>query len=253
MTVYNKLNSYYIMKSLLLMTPITMAFNVMVHTTNGNEIVNNVVDNDDSRHFLLRQGGRRSSSIAATRKMQEEEAIASCILITTGTNSGYLNVLVNTNDGNGFVEVTTPDTLYQQSEVILDECYTNLVGVQVTSSRTNGWSGSVEYSLNDKSSPYLPMICLDCTGPVETTELIVVDGDGSSSGDTECLNGSSGNVCTLTTTLPQLEILVDNVVEGSPLGRCQADCDIDDDCEVCICIILYDMTCNLHRTLLYMC
>ena len=104
---------------------------------------------------------------------------------------------MDTNDGNGFVEVTTPDILYEQSEVVLDECYSNLVGVQVTNSRMDGWSGSVEYSLNDKSSPYLPMICLDCTGPVDTTELLVVDGDDTSSGDTKCLDGIAGNTCTL--------------------------------------------------------
>ena len=39
--------------------------------------------------------------------------------------------------------------------------------------------------------------CIDCTGTLDTTEYIVVDGNGDGIGDTECLNGDSGNVCTL--------------------------------------------------------
>ena len=213
-----------------------------VRATKGEEIY---FGKNDHRNFL-RQGSNNNNistmhdTTIATRKMQEKEI--TCILITTSTNPGYLNVLVDTNDGNGFVEVTTPDILYEQSEVVLDECYSNLVGVQVTNSRMDGWSGSVEYSLNDKSSPYLPMICLDCTGPVDTTELLVVDGDDTSSGDTKCLDGIAGNTCTLVARLPNMLVIVgDNGVPSSafPLQECEGDCDNDDDCDL-------DLICQLR-------
>lgn len=66
----------------------------------------------------------------------------------------------------------------------------------MTNSQTNAWAGSIESSLNNGGS-YSPMKCIDCTGTVDTTEYIVVDGDDNGSGDTKCLNGISSNVCTL--------------------------------------------------------
>ena len=123
-------------------------------------------------------------------------AVTKCILITTGTgefDNGYLNVLVN--DGSGYVEVTTPDIIYEKGQVVLDECYVNLIGIQVTNTETNAWIGSIEYSINDQLS-YSAMICDDCIGIVETAEDIVVDGNSDGFKDTgvACLNG---NVCTL--------------------------------------------------------
>ena len=174
----------------------TMAF---VQAAKGDEIFGN-----DHRHFL-RQGQGSNNNIStrrdttATRKMQDtQEQQITCVFIATGTNptdSGYLDVLVDV--GNGYTMVTTPEILYEQGEVVLDECYANLVGVQVTNTNQNGWTGSIQSSLDDKASPYSAMKCLDCTGPVDTAESIEVDGNGNGSGDTECLNGSSGNFCTL--------------------------------------------------------
>ena len=46
----------------------------------------------------------------------------------------------------------------------------------MTNSQTNAWAGSIESSLNNGGS-YSPMKCIDCTGTVDTTEYIVVDGD----------------------------------------------------------------------------
>ena len=126
-----------------------------------------------------------------------------CLLITTGTgkyDNGFIDVFVN--NGDGFVEVTDPGINYAQGQVVLDECYPGLVGVQVTNSETNAWSGNISYSLGDKVSVYSPMTCIDCTGAIDTTEYIVVDGNDNGVGDTECLNGDSGNVCTLIAIAP---------------------------------------------------
>ena len=125
-----------------------------------------------------------------------------CILIKTGFDTydnGYLNVFVNT--GAGYFEVienipTTEAIIYNQGEVVLDECYLGLVGVQVTNIKTNAWAGSIESSVNNRTS-YSPMLCLDCTGIVDTTEYIVIDGDGNGIGDTTCHDGITGNYCTL--------------------------------------------------------
>jgi len=131
-------------------------------------------------------------------------AITKCILITTGTgtfDNGYLDVFVN--NGDGYNMVTTPGVNYGKGQVVLDECYVGLLGVQVTNPQTNAWAGSIEYSINDQSS-YSAMICDDCTGTVETTEYIVVDGNSDGSGDTKCLNGNTGNICTLSAPDPTL-------------------------------------------------
>ena len=100
------------------------------------------------------------------------------------------------NNGVGYIEVTTPDFNYAQGQVVLDECYTGLVDVQVTGPRTNAWAGSIESSVDYKAS-YFPMQCIDCSGTVDTTEYIVVDGNDNGSGDTKCLNGIGSNACTL--------------------------------------------------------
>ena len=141
----------------------------------------------------------RGGGVSHRRALQEanDDSLLTCILITTGTgqyDNGYLDVLVNT--GNGYDVVTTTGVKYTQDEVVIDECYSGLVGVQVTGPDTNAWAGSIVSSVDYKAS-YSPMKCTDCTGTVDTTEYIVVDGNDNGSGDTECLNGIGGNVCTL--------------------------------------------------------
>ena len=159
-----------------------------------------------------------------SRKLQEEEeqqtTAASCLLITTGTGTydgGYLDVYVNTGDGT-YNMVTTPGINYDKGQIVLDECYANLVDVQVTNSQTNAWGGSIESSTDNKVT-YTAMVCQDCTGDVSTTEYIVVDGDDNGTGDTKCLNGSAGNVCTLvnvvTTDEPTPEVSVSFIVHSS--------------------------------------
>ena len=99
--------------------------------------------------------------------------------------------------GSGYVEVTTTGIKYTQDEIVLDECYSGLVGVQVTNTQTNAWAGRIETSILNKASPYSAMECINCTGEGSTTDYIVVDGDNNGKGQTECLGGIEGNVCTL--------------------------------------------------------
>jgi len=124
--------------------------------------------------------------------------VPTCILVTTGTGTfdgGYLDVLINT--GSGYFEVNTGLPInYANNQVVLDACYEGFVGAQVTNPQTNAWAGTILSSVDNKAS-YSSMLCLDCSGTVDTTEYIVVDGDDNGIGDTECLNGISGNVCTL--------------------------------------------------------
>ena len=135
-----------------------------------------------------------------------------CLLITTGSgqyDNGYLDVYVNT--GDGYDMVTAPETNWPAGSEVLNQCYAGLVGVQVTNSQTNAWAGSIESSTDGKIT-YSAMECINCTGDVSTTEYIVVDGDDNGTGDTKCLNGSAGNVCTLvnvvTTDEPTPEVSV---------------------------------------------
>ena len=122
---------------------------------------------------------------------------STCLLITTGSgqyDNGFINVFVDS--GTGYVEVTAPETNWPAGSEVLNQCYAGLVGVQVTNSQTNAWAGSIE-SPTDGKITYSAMKCINCTGEVSTTEYIVVDGDDNGTGDTKCLNGSAGNVCTL--------------------------------------------------------
>ena len=182
----------------------TMTF---VQAAKGDEIFGN-----DHRHFL-RQGQGSNNNIStrrgttATRKMQDTTTPAptatlqpTCLRITTGSgefDEGYLDVSVNKGDGAGYIEVTTPGISYEQGSEVLDMCYTpGLVGVKVTNSRINAWAGRIETSVDNQGS-YSVMRCVDCTGTGDTTEYIVVDGDNTGTGETKCLDGITGNDCTL--------------------------------------------------------
>ena len=120
-----------------------------------------------------------------------------CLLITTGTgqyDNGFIDVFVDS--GAGYVKVTSSGINWPTGDQVLNECYPGLVGVQVTGPDTNAWGGSIETSIDNKVS-YSAMECINCIGEVSTTEYIVVDGDGNGQGQTKCLNGIEGNVCTL--------------------------------------------------------
>ena len=117
----------------------------------------------------------------------------SCLRITTGTGTfdgGFLDVSVDQGDGNGYVNVTSPGINYPAGLPVLEECYPELVGVEVSNQQTNAWGGKIEASI-DGGATYIAMKCLDCSGTVDITESIVVDGDGNGRGDTKCLDGQA--------------------------------------------------------------
>ena len=214
-------SNYYkstIKHSWLVMTTMAMMFSrpfVHASTTDGEQ--------EQHRHLRSTTNSNNVPIITSynvndgtSRKLQEDQqqttTAASCILITTGTGTydgGYLDVYVNT--GSGYEMVTIPGISYDKGQLVLDECYANLINVQVTNSQTNAWGGSIESSTDGNKVTYSPMECLDCTTGT-TTEYIVVDGDDNGTGDTKCLNGSIGNVCTLvnvvTTGQPTPEVSV---------------------------------------------
>ena len=117
----------------------------------------------------------------------------SCLRITTGTGTfdgGFLDVSVDQGDGNGYVNVTNPGINYPAGLPVLEECYPELVAVEVSNQQTNAWGGKIEASI-DGGATYIPMKCLDCSGTVDITEYIVVDGDRNGFGDTKCLDGQA--------------------------------------------------------------
>ena len=116
-----------------------------------------------------------------------------CLRITTGTGTfdgGFLDVSVDQGDGNGYVNVTNPGINYPAGLPVLEECYPELVAVEVSNQQTNAWGGKIEASI-DGGATYIPMRCLECSGTVDITEYIVVDGDGNGFGDTKCLDGQA--------------------------------------------------------------
>ena len=126
-------------------------------------------------------------------KSSNEASLNSCLRITTGTGTfdgGFLDVSVDQGDGDGYVNVTSPGINYPAGLPVLEECYPELVGVEVSNQQTNAWGGKIEASI-DGGDTYIPMKCLGCSGTVDITEYIVVDGDGNGKGDTKCLDGQA--------------------------------------------------------------
>jgi len=150
--------------------------------------------------------------------------IPTCLLVQTNMSNdgGYINVYVNDGSGSGYVEKTTPNIIYSESQIVLDECYNGLVGVQIRNPTPTPWMGSITTSINNKLD-YFPMSCDNCTIGLNftelldytppssssgeeimiTTEKIVVDGNDTNEqggGVALCLNGldeNGGNSCTL--------------------------------------------------------
>ena len=95
----------------------------------------------------------------------DEPGIEACLRVTTGGtkyDDGYLDVFVNTGDGNGYVEATESGIKYDQNSVVLERCYSGgIVRVQVVNSDSNAWAGRIETSV-DGGGSYTPMMCNDC-------------------------------------------------------------------------------------------
>ena len=128
-------------------------------------------------------------------------------------NEGFIDVFVDSGT-TGYVEVTTKDD-YALGETVLDECYDDFRGIQVTSNNTNAWVGSITSSV-DNGATYLPMKCVDCDprSTTDSTLKISVDGDFNSLvlAPAECANGISGNNCTLVNVAPNIKINDSNVI-----------------------------------------
>ena len=107
-------------------------------------------------------------------------------------SDGSVNVFVNS--GNGYVNVTALGTHYNQGEIVLDQCFDTIVGVQVNNKNSDGWTGDFELSTDGKST-YVPLICSDCTGTTITMPITVdLDDNDSSLHTTWCFGGAT---CTL--------------------------------------------------------
>ena len=126
-------------------------------------------------------------------------------MVTTGngdTFDGPVNVFVDS--GSGYVLISTPGLYrYVKGEIVIDQCFHTIVGVQVSNQDNDGWVGSFELSTDGKAT-YLPLICSDCNGSGTTNTMpIYVDGDGymASAITTRCFLGSK---CTLTVRILQI-------------------------------------------------
>ena len=120
-----------------------------------------------------------------------------CLRVITGGitgDGGYVDVYVDKNDGNGYVEVSQSNEKYGRNSIVIEDCYTNLIDVQVMNTNTNAWKGSVETSV-DGGATYYPMSCGDlCTPLGVLTTNILVDGNANTGGNVRCVNS---NRCTL--------------------------------------------------------
>mmetsp|Transcript_30066 Transcript_30066/g.49264 ORF Transcript_30066/g.49264 Transcript_30066/m.49264 type:complete len:404 (+) Transcript_30066:258-1469(+) len=126
-----------------------------------------------------------------------------CLMVTTGTPSefsgGGVDVFVDS--GSGYVMVSTPGKHHGEGEIVIDQCFHTIVGVQVSNQSVIGWAGVFELS-SDGRVTYFPLTCSDCTGTTNTMP-ISVDGDDTFASDeltTWCFNGAT---CTLSVAAPK--------------------------------------------------
>ena len=137
-----------------------------------------------------------------------------CLLITTDQGAfseGTLEVSVDS--GYGYVKVTPSETkFFSPNEIVVDECFASIEGVQVSNPTTNGWTGYIELSSGNKKS-YRSMICgyncacdtctsncncdSDCISQGKCSDdsktMVVVDGDNDNnySAKMKCLDGKT--------------------------------------------------------------
>ena len=122
-----------------------------------------------------------------------------CINIRTGSNSidgGNISVSIDKGDGNGYVGVINGS--YSTNAVVLNQCYSGIVGVQVRGPTTNGWAGSIKTTGAGGGGSYSPMRCTSGCTPGAGLTPISVDGNDSAFGTpVACVNGET---CTLVPT-----------------------------------------------------
>ena len=144
------------------------------------------------------------TGVPTTQPTSAPTPCGTCIKIVTGVGSfyeGFIDVFVDS--GLGYVEVTGPgDEKYEKGVTVLDACYDNFNGIEVTSNNTNAWVGSITASV-DCGVNYDVMQCTGCNGTTTDTSIMVVDGDGNGGSigpTTLCLDGRTGypnNACTI--------------------------------------------------------
>lgn len=114
---------------------------------------------------------------STTRTLQTTSSSTTCLRIITGNNDnddGNLIVRVDTGDGNGYIEIES-GTFHDIGSLVIEQCYPNIAGVQVTNSNNNAWGGKIETSSGDGGGAmYTPMICKEnCTPQTQMTKLKV--------------------------------------------------------------------------------
>jgi len=148
----------------------------------------------DSYFWLFESASNRPTKSPVTLAPTVDNT---CLRVATGGaryDNGYLDVFVDEGDGTGYV--LRASGYFALNSVVVADCYTDLVGVQVRNTNANAWAGSIETSV-DGGNSYSPMICSDGCSPVgDSTASIVVDGDGNGNRPVKCLNGDT---CTLDT------------------------------------------------------
>ena len=122
-----------------------------------------------------------------------------CLRITTSTSSthsganGDLDVILDS--GGGFVTVASAGSGdWNFGEVVLNSCYTIIVGLRVTNPTTDGWLGSIEYS-SDGGESYGYLECSSCNGGTITTASIWVGPAWSSRALAPCRSPKSRRRC----------------------------------------------------------
>ena len=111
-----------------------------------------------------------------------------CIKITTGissSNNGYIKVLINS-------QVAVAQQKFAKGSIVLDQCYTSSPRVEITSSHTDAWAGSFEYS-EDGGSTYDYMVCEGCVTGTGPSLKIAVEADSNfgSNAANGCINGNT--------------------------------------------------------------
>ena len=108
-----------------------------------------------------------------------------------------MTVRINTGDGSGYVEVQS-GTFHDIGSSVVEECYPDIVGVQVANSNNNAWGGKIETSI-DGGASYSPMICKENCTPVTAITKLQVGVDAAN-----CWKSSKGNIV-LTNVNPMIK------------------------------------------------
>lgn len=134
-----------------------------------------------------------------------------CLLITTGQGAfdgGTLEVSVDS--GRGYVKVTPSEvSVFSSNEIVVNECFASIRGVQVSNPTTDGWAGFIEVSSDNKET-YSSMICsngcacdtctsnCNCDASCNNGErrcsdswktMVVVDGNNDGNAPIKCFDG----------------------------------------------------------------